>query len=277
MRTSESVAEVSKALVAFQKAVESPKKTKTANTGTYSYTYADFDDITAGIRELLAANGLAFAQEAVSGDGRCGVTTRLIHTSGEWMEGGPLFLPAGNTPQAYGSAITYAKRYQLTSMLGIATEEDDDGAAAQRSQRAKNGAQKRQPKQENVVQMDPLKAKVVELSKAVKDERVPTEIAAGLIAEWFGEGKASKDLDAAQLETAALGVRRYAASLRQAVELLEGCPDELKAGALEVWDSVMVRCSDNSWAPQDTARPAASLKELVTMLEGLKAGADAQG
>jgi hypothetical protein len=130
MRTSESTIEISKALAAAQAAVTPPKRNKTANTGTYSYSYADLDGIVEAVREHLTTNGLSVAQDVTSEGGMCGVSTRLLHTSGEWIETGPLYLPAGNTPQSFGSAITYARRYSLTSILNITTDDDDDARAA---------------------------------------------------------------------------------------------------------------------------------------------------
>jgi hypothetical protein len=59
------------------------------------------------------------------------VTTRLQHDSGEWIEQ-TIYLPVPQqTPQAYGSAITYAKRYQLQSMTGLPSEDDDGQKASE--------------------------------------------------------------------------------------------------------------------------------------------------
>lgn len=59
------------------------------------------------------------------------ITTRIIHNSGEYIDFTPvIFKAGGNTPQSIGSAMTYAKRYSLTSIFGISgKEEDDDGNA----------------------------------------------------------------------------------------------------------------------------------------------------
>lgn len=106
-----------------------------ANTGTYSYTYMTLGAIMSAIRQPLAAAGLAVIQapsvsrspNGVSVD----VTTRLLHTSGQWVEGTvSIAVAAGVNAQGIGSAITYGRRYGLTAMLGIASGEDDDGAAA---------------------------------------------------------------------------------------------------------------------------------------------------
>jgi hypothetical protein len=100
-------------------------------TGTGNYgKFAELHELIEAVRGVLAKNGLAFMQD-VSGlpDGRIGVTTILVHTSGETIATGPLPMPAPADPQKVGSAITYARRYALMATLGIATE-DDDGQAA---------------------------------------------------------------------------------------------------------------------------------------------------
>jgi ERF superfamily protein len=100
---------------------------KTKSGATYQFSYAPLDTILANIRPAMKKNGLAFLQ-SVNGEA---LTTTLIHKSGEWITSDPLpikVVEAGS--QAMGSAITYAKRYALTALLGIVTEEDDDGAAA---------------------------------------------------------------------------------------------------------------------------------------------------
>lgn len=133
-RQSQMVTNVIKALVEAQSKIAPPKKGRTAKVRTktgddYSYNYASLDDILAAIKEPLAAAGLCFTQDATTQPGSVSVMTTLLHVSGEWLRFGPFELPAGETPQAKGSALTYARRYALTSALGIATEDDDAASA----------------------------------------------------------------------------------------------------------------------------------------------------
>ena len=123
------------ALAAFQGAVTSVSKGKTADTGTFSYRYADLADIAAAAYPLLSSHGLAFTCTPRKTDsGSYELAGVLLHTSGESIEGAlPLF---GNNPQQIGSALTYARRYLLGALTGIVTDEDDDGAAASRPQQA---------------------------------------------------------------------------------------------------------------------------------------------
>lgn len=82
-------------------------------------------------REPLSSNGLSVLQRVSSTAAGVIVTTQLLHSSGQWLKD-RFFLPvAQKTPQGYGSAITYAKRYALSALVGVASaEDDDDGNAA---------------------------------------------------------------------------------------------------------------------------------------------------
>ena len=92
--------------------------------------YADLGAVWDACREHLSANGIAVTQPIRHRDGTSYVVTRLTHASGQWMEddGMPLLLGKQDM-QGLGSAITYARRYGLMAMVGIAPE-DDDGAEA---------------------------------------------------------------------------------------------------------------------------------------------------
>ncbi len=101
-------------------------KTKTADMGTYSYSYADLGDTIDAVRPILVKHGLAFAQSAVTHDDKIGIETRIYHTSGHVEVFGPLYLSGGGDARAAGSAVTYARRYSLTAALGITSDEDTD-------------------------------------------------------------------------------------------------------------------------------------------------------
>ena len=96
--------------------------------GPMRYTYADLGDVLAEARPKLKAHGLALVQVPTI---EFGVSTTLFHKSGQWIKFAPLKIqPAGGTPQHVGSAITYARRYSILAVLGLATEDDDGRAAA---------------------------------------------------------------------------------------------------------------------------------------------------
>ena len=101
----------------------------------YGYSYTSFESLTRYLRPLLTKHGLGFIQTSTTDGDRIGVTTRLIHKSGEWVEDTftvPLVtLAKMNDYQVAGSAITYLKRYGLSAIVGIASDEDADAHGEQ--------------------------------------------------------------------------------------------------------------------------------------------------
>lgn len=129
MKKSESIANLAMALCQFQGEAENPKNT--ANNPFFKSKYAPLSEVINATKPLLSKHGLSILQSP-SGDGEhIIITTLLMHSSGEWIEGEPLVLKADKpTAQGAGSAITYGRRYALSAILGIASEEDDDGNSA---------------------------------------------------------------------------------------------------------------------------------------------------
>ena len=100
----------------------------------YGYNYTDLDTVISYIRPIMAKHNLAFMQTLTTLEGNApAITTRIFHTSGEWIEDTtplpPVTLAKGNAAQNLGAAITYMKRYTLCAMLGISSDEDADGKA----------------------------------------------------------------------------------------------------------------------------------------------------
>lgn len=117
--------------------------TKDRTNTYYSNKYATLDNILETIRPILFGHGLMIVQGGVDAPkGSIAVETLLAHISGEWISSVytvPL-TPIGKkgevtepTAQAAGSAITYARRYGVSSMLALATEDDDDGNDASKT------------------------------------------------------------------------------------------------------------------------------------------------
>lgn len=105
---------------------------QTKNGGSYKFKYAPLDSILTAVRGPLADNGLAVSQLLDSDpDGLPFLVSKLLHKDGGVIEGRtPIPHADGETVQAFGSAITYLRRYALQALLGIAAEEDDDGNSA---------------------------------------------------------------------------------------------------------------------------------------------------
>jgi hypothetical protein len=96
--------------------------------------YATLADVWDACREPLSAHGLAVVQSTVPhGKEGVGVVTTLVHESGEWMRS-HLFLPVTKADaQGFGSALTYARRYALAAMVGVAPDDDDGEVAVGRT------------------------------------------------------------------------------------------------------------------------------------------------
>jgi hypothetical protein len=92
-------------------------------------TYATLADVWDAIRSPFTKHGLSIVQPVKRTNGSAVVTTMLMHTSGAYIAE-ELEVAGGNNVQQLGSAITYARRYALAAMAGIAPDEDDDGNTA---------------------------------------------------------------------------------------------------------------------------------------------------
>lgn len=137
---SEQVNEIAAALAKAQGEFGAVKKDKTAKVksdkANYEYAYADLASVIDGVRDALSKNAIAFTQIPGFNDkGAFVLVTKLIHSSGQWIAG-EWPLPNQAAPQQMGSSLSYARRYSLCAVAGIATEDDDGTAAQQAHQRA---------------------------------------------------------------------------------------------------------------------------------------------
>lgn len=125
MKTSESIINIIPAFLTAQKEIISVIKDQT--NPYFNSKYADISAVIEACKEPLNKQGIAILQPI---DGM-NVETILIHTSGEWFSSlTPVVCKEANNPQALGSAITYAKRYGLQSMVLLPAEDDDGNKAA---------------------------------------------------------------------------------------------------------------------------------------------------
>jgi len=135
MNHSDSIALLSKALVAAQAEVANPSLDAvnphfaTARKG--AGRYASLAEVRNTIVPVFAKHGLAIVQLPGSNERGPSLVTLLIHASGEFLESDPLILPATKQDaQGYGSALTYARRYALLALANVVGEDDDDGEVA---------------------------------------------------------------------------------------------------------------------------------------------------
>ena len=147
IRTSETIINLSKALVETQKELKQPLKD--AKNPFFKSEYVPLENVAEAITESATKHGLAFSQYATTTEaGNVSVGTIVFHESGEFIEFPPLILKPENTkPQSIGSAITYAKRYSLSAVFGITSDKDDDGNKANGNGEPQKQQQKRNQKQ----------------------------------------------------------------------------------------------------------------------------------
>ena len=135
------------AVVALQSEINNPKKSKQG----HGYMYAELAQIIELSREPLATNGLAVAQYCTAIDGQSYLVTQMIHSSGQWLRGYyPLEkagMRAANDAQQMGAAMTYARRYNLAAILGVAQEDDDAASLGNQRQQQRNNAPQNAPQQ----------------------------------------------------------------------------------------------------------------------------------
>jgi hypothetical protein len=123
---SEQINELAKALSIAQGAMNGAKK-ESANP-FFKSKYADLGSVWDAIRKPLSDNGLSVVQ-TVDGDK---LLTILMHASGQWIDSTYPITAKDNSPQAIGSALTYARRYALAAMVGVYQTDDDAEAATER-------------------------------------------------------------------------------------------------------------------------------------------------
>jgi hypothetical protein len=126
MKTSNSIAEIAKALAQLQVRIEDASKN--ATNPHLKNQYANLQSILETIRVPMAAVGLSFIQVPGYGDGVVYLDTQIMHTSGEWIQGTAAAPLTKHDAQGVGATLTYLRRYALASMIGI-TQADDDGAS----------------------------------------------------------------------------------------------------------------------------------------------------
>ncbi len=147
---SQDITKLAKALLSVQKTLQ--PATKDAVNPFAKNKYASLNSVMEVCREPLLSNGIWLCQYPVPvenavqsefGQGySLGLVTKLTHAeSGQWQSSLTVIPLSKADPQAMGSAITYARRYSLSAMLGIVTEEDTDGISPKQNQQAKRSSQ----------------------------------------------------------------------------------------------------------------------------------------
>ncbi|MBD5416537.1 MAG: ERF family protein [Desulfovibrio sp.] len=159
---SENITELAQALINVQKLM-----TPAAKDGKNPFTksnYATLNSVMESCRDILLDQGIWLTQLPVPapselGQGYLGLLTKLTHAkTGQWQASLAVIPLPKSDPQGMGSAITYARRYALTSMLGMITEDDDAESAKEpkmssawaRTQRANYSQEPRQSRRQPI-------------------------------------------------------------------------------------------------------------------------------
>ena len=145
MKRSESYSSIIKAMVKVQSELQTVKKDRINPFAESSY--ATLDAILNELLPKLNSNGIVLTQEPIFKESetamKIGIETTLFHESGEWISYDPFFMQLEkgskmNMAQSAGSIITYAKRYAVSSIFGISTDEDKDGVQATPNDKKQN-------------------------------------------------------------------------------------------------------------------------------------------
>ena len=150
--------ELYEALAKFQSKLQVMDKTAEVKAGSYSFKYTPLDEIMKNVYPILSENGLAIRHEINEN----GVEAVLSHKAGGELRSGAIQINRSGKMQDIGGQLTYARRYTVTALLGIASDEDADAGdltVGEKKQTAKDAAQN--------IDIEPYRAKLVAANSIV--------------------------------------------------------------------------------------------------------------
>lgn len=134
MERSDKLDQLSTAMAKVQSEITDPERNAAneffKDAGGKPATYATLDACMKIARPLLSKNGLALIMSPVTDGSMAGIEWLLCHASGQYLSDRLMMSPSKGTPQGVGAALTYARRYLISALTGMASEPDDDGNAA---------------------------------------------------------------------------------------------------------------------------------------------------
>jgi hypothetical protein len=197
VRRSLSIANLAGAMVKAQTELKNPPKDSV--NPHFKSKYADLATVRDAVIPVFVKHGLAVMQLPCEMDDAPALTTLVTHTSGEWLETTIKLRPGKMDPQGVGSALTYARRYALQSVAGVAAEDDDDGNAASRPAQQQTQARPT-PAPKSGVMPTPWARGII----AKLDAAITRDVGLELYREFDAEAKAGKvtDADRAALDRA---------------------------------------------------------------------------
>ena len=133
MTMSETIGAIAPALVKAQAEIRPIVKDST--NPAFRSKYTSLDAIMEVVRPVMAKHGLFVVQsvlDTIDGEHSTSITveSRVIHSSGEWIAGVVQVPVMQQTSHGFGSALSYGRRYSLSALLSLASDEDDDGNGA---------------------------------------------------------------------------------------------------------------------------------------------------
>ena len=201
MNKSESIASLSKALVLAQS--EFPKVSFNSTNPFYKSQYADLGAVIETAKPVLKNNGLAVSQLVEGDTGQVGITTMLLHESGEFISSFVTIPVAGqNIAQESGKAITYLRRYALAAILGLYADQDSDGEPTHKEP-VKASSSPATPQGADEALFDCMNGKVIELF--AKAWNVEKSAAAVEVSKLKSSGKITGSMTLAQYQKLADG------------------------------------------------------------------------
>ena len=180
MKTSNTINKISADLVKVMAEVKDVVK----NSSGYGYKYASLDEVLKMVRPIAAKNNIAILQSSELQEGIVKVETTLLHSSGEYIvsevQAPYIELKGMNSYQSLGAAITYLRRYSLSNVFAISSEEDTDATSKQDNYSKPQNNSQQQP--QNSGNNDNVDLKALGI-KIVRDNNVliPQELQKGAI------------------------------------------------------------------------------------------------
>jgi hypothetical protein len=206
MNKSESIASLSKALVLAQS--EFPRVAFNSTNPYFNSNYADLGAVIETSKPILKSHGLAVSQLVEGAAGEVGITTLLIHESGEYISSCVTILVDGkNLAQEAGKSITYLRRYALAAILGLYADQDNDGndSAHKEQKSPEKKTESHAPASlSDETLYDCMNLKVIQLF--AKAWNVENGAAAGEVAKLKESGKITGKMSLAQYQKLADGV-----------------------------------------------------------------------
>ena len=207
MRASEHLNELAGALSKAQAMLRGAVKDST--NPHFKSRYADLASCWDACREALAANGLSVVQLPEGSGNVVEMTTRLMHSSGQWIECSGCFTATKADPQGLGSCITYARRYQLCAIVGISPEDDDGNAASEPVKQQAKPERKPEPKPEPEPPAKFLDPDLAEILKGFGWAADRRKINADILLAMFGTNLAECMASYGASQAAVISIQRW--------------------------------------------------------------------